>query len=61
VEFRAGDVFIGLDYHAYGVAAQRGFYHQLRRYGVQVYFVVYDLLPVLMPRNFLDVVAHGHA
>ena len=42
VEFQTGDIFIGLAFHPGVVAVQRTFYQKLRRYGVQVYFVVYD-------------------
>ena len=42
VEFQTGDIFIGLAFHPGVVAAQRTFYQKLRRYGVQVYFVVCD-------------------
>jgi glycosyltransferase involved in cell wall biosynthesis len=54
VEFWTGDIFIGLDLEPQVVAAQRSFYQQLRRYGVHVYFVVYDLLCALMPQHFVD-------
>jgi glycosyltransferase involved in cell wall biosynthesis len=42
VEFKTGDIFIGLAFHPDVVEAQRAFYQKLRRYGVQVYFVVFD-------------------
>jgi glycosyltransferase involved in cell wall biosynthesis len=52
VEYRPGDIFFALDLH-HGVALeQRCFYQDMRRYGTQVYFVVYDLLPVLFPQAF---------
>jgi glycosyltransferase involved in cell wall biosynthesis len=54
VEFWTGDIFIGLDLEPQVVAAQRSFYQQLRRHGVHVYFVVYDLLCALMPQHFVD-------
>lgn len=52
VEPRPGDVFLGLDLAQDVVAAQSQFYAELRRAGIPVYFVVYDLLPVLMPHKF---------
>lgn len=48
----AGDVFIGLDCHPGVVPAQQTFLHRWRDRGVKVWFVVYDLLPVLLPQTF---------
>jgi glycosyltransferase involved in cell wall biosynthesis len=53
IEFCPGDVFLGLDLQPQVVAAQRPFYHKLRANGVNVRFVIYDLLPVLMPQYFI--------
>jgi glycosyltransferase involved in cell wall biosynthesis len=44
VSYRAGDMFICLDFHLDGVVAYRDFYQTMRRQGVSVQFVVYDLL-----------------
>jgi hypothetical protein len=54
IEFRAGDLFLGLDLQPQVVLAQRDFYQQLRNHGVQVKFMVYDLLPLLLPNTFPD-------
>ena len=51
IEFKAGDQFLGLDLHAY-VVLQQAFYQKLRRFGVGVKFVVYDLLPITLPHAF---------
>lgn len=48
----AGDIFLGLDLHHRIVLHQAAYYAWLRQIGVQVYFVVYDLLPMLMPDRF---------
>lgn len=61
IEYRAGDVFLGLDLQPQVVSAQQAFYQQLRRHGVTVQFVVYDLLCVLMPQYFVEGAAEGHA
>ncbi|MBL4606535.1 MAG: glycosyltransferase [Pseudomonadales bacterium] len=53
IEYRPGDIFIGLDLQPSIVVTQRGFYQQLRRHGVQVRFVVYDLLCISMPQSFV--------
>ena len=59
-----GDVLLGLDLAGgYVVAAsQQGLYRKLADSGLQIYFVVYDLIPVLMPK-FFDAESskvHGH-
>lgn len=61
IDARAGDIFIGLDLEPRVVLAQRGFYRQLRQRGVRVEFVVYDLLPVLMPQRFMEGAEELHA
>ena len=57
---RPGDVFLGLDLRQRAVSANSGFYSALQRSGIPVYFVVYDLLPVLMPHRFVSDVAAIH-
>ena len=52
LEYKPGDIFLGLDLEHHVVAARQNFYQQLRRDGIKVQFIVYDLLPVLMPRHF---------
>lgn len=59
IDFAAGDVFFGLDMQPQVQAAQRKFYQTLRRQGVRVQFVVYDLLCVLMPHCFPEGAAAG--
>ncbi|MEN6509924.1 MAG: glycosyltransferase family 1 protein [Smithella sp.] len=54
MEYAPGDVFFGLDLQPQVALAQRAFYRELRRMGVQVKFMVYDLLCVLMPQHFPD-------
>jgi glycosyltransferase involved in cell wall biosynthesis len=60
VEYHAGDLFLGLDLQPHVVAAQQAFYRQLRRMGVAVHFVVYDLLPVTLPLAFSPGAADHH-
>jgi glycosyltransferase involved in cell wall biosynthesis len=59
IDYAAGDVFLGLDLQPQVVPAQRAFYQALRRQGVKVEFVVYDLLCVLMPQYFVPGAAVG--
>lgn len=52
VVFYAGDVFLGLDLQPEIVPAQREVYQAMRRQGVNVQFVVYDLLLLQLPHCF---------
>lgn len=52
VEFVPGDVYLGLDLVAHLVPAFVDKFQKLRDLGVGIYFVVYDLLPVLRPDCF---------
>lgn len=52
IDFQAGDIFLGLDLAFYVIKSQADFYQKLRRYGVNVHFVVYDMLPILLPHAF---------
>ena len=47
IEFSPGDVFLGLDLVPAVVPAQHEFLQLLRRHGVRVEFLVYDLLPLV--------------
>jgi glycosyltransferase involved in cell wall biosynthesis len=59
IDYGTGDVFLGLDLQPQVVPAQREFYQALRRQGVRVEFVVYDLLCVSMPQYFVPGAADG--
>jgi glycosyltransferase involved in cell wall biosynthesis len=52
IEILNGDIFIGLDLQPHIVPQQADYFAYLKRMGAQVYFVVYDLLPVLLPKAF---------
>lgn len=52
VEAWLGDRFIGLDLQHHVVLAQRRLLQSWRDRGVRVWFVIYDLLPVLIPQVF---------
>lgn len=47
-----GDVFLGLDLQPHVVLRQEDFYAYLQAVGVKTHFVVYDVLPILMPHYF---------
>lgn len=52
IDYCAGDIFLGLDLQHRVLIAQHEFLKGLQRDGVKVFFVVYDLLPILMPHAF---------
>lgn len=52
VSCRAGDIFIGLDLQPEIITAQQDFYQAMRRSGVSVQFVVYDLLIMQLAHCF---------
>lgn len=60
VDIRAGDIFLGLDLQPQRVPEQTAFFDHLRNAGARVYFVVYDLLPVLLPQHFVPGAQEGH-
>ena len=52
VEHRPGDIFLGLDLVAHCTMQNLALLADMRHHGIAVYFVVYDLLPLLMPQAF---------
>ena len=52
IAFYEGDHFLGLDLQPQVVMAQAHVYKAMREQGVRVQFVVYDLLPLIMPQFF---------
>ena len=52
VLFADRDIFLGLDLHPSFVPARAALLQSMRNLGVQVKFVVYDLLPITMPDSF---------
>lgn len=52
IEVNRGDVFLGLGFCPKEVMIQAYFLADIHRFGVEVHFVVYDLLPVLMADRF---------
>lgn len=52
IDYARGDRFVCLDLQPHVQVEQRAFYKTLRRQGVAVKFVVYDLLCVLHPEGF---------
>jgi len=60
VEVRSGDVFLGLDLQHIVVMRQADIYREWRRMGVEVHFVVYDLLPLVLPAFFAVEMQDAH-
>jgi glycosyltransferase involved in cell wall biosynthesis len=58
---RAGDMLLGLDWVADILPTQTALLDAWRVRGVQMFFVVYDLLPVRMPTRFPAGIAQMHA
>lgn len=61
VEVQRGDIFLGLDLQHFVVLNQEQFFKNLRMLGVEIHFVVYDLLPILLPQYFPDGSSDLHA
>ena len=62
VEFTPGDIYLGLDLLYSSLAVNhRHFYQKMRNHGVKVQFVVYDLLPILLPQHVVEGAAEGHS
>jgi len=60
IEYGNGDIFLGLDLQHHVVIRQQDAHQAMRNAGVKVFFVVYDLLPVLMPEVFRDFIGDLH-
>jgi len=56
LEAASGDVFLGLSLCWDSIPPNQGWFVDLRNRGVRVFFVMYDLLPVLRPEVFPDFV-----
>jgi len=54
IDTRRGDIFIGLDLQHQVVSAQEGYLKTLHNSGLEIYFVIYDLLPIFRPGDFAD-------
>lgn len=60
IDFRSGDILLGLDLQHHVVQRQKSCLEEMHRAGLRIYFVVYDLLPVLLPQCFLPGTRAGH-
>lgn len=60
IDFCSSDVFFGLDMQHHVIPCQSEFYGVLRKFGVRVYFLIHDLLPVLSPEFFPPATYEDH-
>ena len=60
VEFASGDLFLGLDLAQHSVVVSREALEEMRARGVELVFVVYDLLPALLPAAFPDFIVQTY-
>jgi glycosyltransferase involved in cell wall biosynthesis len=54
IKTQRGDIFLALDLQHQVVRSQEIYLKTLRNQGVEIYFVVYDLLPILRPNDFAE-------
>ena len=52
VDLRPGDTFLGLDLFTNGTSQNEDLLQSMRDHGVNIYFVVFDILPMLRPDVF---------
>ncbi|WP_457913557.1 glycosyltransferase [Candidatus Gillettellia adelgis] len=52
IEMWQGDVFLGLDWQPSIILSNQKFFCEMYQRGIKVYFIVYDLLPILSSENF---------
>lgn len=61
IDYNHDDFFLGLDYLAYTVPLQIDHLIGMHRHGVKLWFVVYDLLPILFPTFWGQLAAQNHS
>lgn len=60
IEPNTGDIFVGLDLQSMIVPRQKSVLENWYNSGVNIYFIVYDLLPVVLSEHFLPGARVGH-
>ncbi len=61
IDYASGDIFLALDMQPQVQIYQSPFYQNLRNHGVDVRFVLYDLLPITMPQFFPEGAEANHS
>ncbi len=59
IDFADGDCFLMLDLH-HRALAHRTTYQCMRRYGVSIWAIIYDLLPIRLPHRFVPEAKNLH-
>ena len=59
VELRRDDIFLGLDLHHGGILNSEIF-TLMRHIGIRIYFVIYDMFPVVLSNFFPEGLAEAH-
>ncbi|WED21997.1 glycosyltransferase family 4 protein [Vibrio sp. JC009] len=52
VKFKAGDIFLGLDFQPTVIASNASLLQDLKEIGVNIQFILYDILPIRFPHFF---------
>lgn len=52
IELKKGDLFLGLDHYIAKIGEHPEIFEEMAKKGVKIWFVMYDLLPVLFPHFF---------
>ncbi|MBA4697695.1 MAG: glycosyltransferase family 4 protein [Legionella sp.] len=52
IDCHSGDYFLSIDFAQQVAISNRDYYQHLRRRGICIYFIVYDLLPLELPHAF---------
>lgn len=60
IEYNTGDIFLGLDLQHHIVNQQFSTLKLMKSKGVKLYFVVYDLLPILQSEHFVEIAFNLH-
>ncbi|MCW8470719.1 glycosyltransferase [Fluoribacter gormanii] len=60
IDVREGDILLGLDLSPTLVPIHEEYLRNLHRKGVSIYFIVYDLLPILLPQKFTPEAERAH-
>ncbi len=52
IDVQRGDVFLGLEWNPYDITSNERLFEEISALGVEIYFIVYDILPLLHPEFF---------
>ena len=52
IDYHQGDIFLGLDFQPRIVPTQAHFLNMMTAHGVRTWFIIYDMLPILLPQKY---------